>query len=73
MKCLGVEEGGEDRMMGIEGGEDLGGLKESGKSLVVKGVVKEGGKGVGDGEMRMEGRGKGSLCNGEGELRIEGD
>ena len=63
----------QDTIIRIDRPEDLARFKQSGKTLLVNGVLKEGGKPVSHAEISIQGTGKRTFSNVQREFSIEAD
>ena len=73
IKSLRLDEAAQDTIIRIDRPEDLARFKQSGKTLLVNGVLKEGGKPVPHAEISIQGTGKHTFSNAQGEFSIEAD
>ena len=73
VKSLRLNEAAQDTIIRIDRPEDLARFKQSGKTLLVNGVLKEGGKPVPQAEISIQGTGKRTFSNAKGEFSIEAD
>lgn len=73
IKSLRLDEAAQDTIIRIDRPEDLARFKQSGKTLLVNGVLKEGGKPVPHAEISIQGTGKRTFSNAQGEFSIEAD
>ena len=73
IKSLRLDEAAQDTIIRIDRPEDLARFKQSGKTLLVNGVLKEGGKPVPQAEISIQGTGKRTFSNAQGEFSIEAD
>ena len=73
VKSLRLDEAAQDTIIRIDRPEDLARFKQSGKTLLVNGVLKEGGKPVPHAEISIQGTGKHTFSNAQGEFSIEAD
>ena len=73
IKSLRLDEAAQDTIIRIDRPEDLARFKQSGKTLLVNGVLKEGGKPIPQAEISIQGTGKRTFSNAQGEFSIEAD
>ena len=73
IKSLRLDEAAQDTIIRIDRPEDLARFKQSGKTLLVNGVLKEGGKPVPHAEISIQGTGKRTFSNAQGKFSIEAD
>lgn len=73
IKSLRLDKAAQDTIIRIDRPEDLARFKQSGKTLLVNGVLKEGGKPVSQAEISIQGTGKRTFSDAQGEFSIEAD
>ncbi len=73
LKSLRLDEAAQDTIIRIDRPEDLVKFKQSGKTFQVKGILKEGGRPVPHAEISVQGTGRHSFSDKNGEFTIEAD
>lgn len=73
IKSLQLDEAAQDTIIRIDRPEDLARFKQNGKTLRVNGVLKEGDKAIPHAEISIQGTGKRTFSNTQGEFSIEAD
>lgn len=73
IKSLRLDEAAQDTIIRIDRPEDLVKFKQSGKTFQAKGVLKEGGKPIPHAEISVQGTGRHTFSNKNGEFTIEAD
>lgn len=73
LKSLRLDEAAQDTIIRIDRPEDLVKFKQSGKKFQAKGILKEGGRPVPHAEISVQGTGRHSFSDKNGEFTIEAD
>lgn len=73
LKSLRLDEAAQDTIIRIDRPEDLVKFKQSGKTFQAKGILKEGGRPVPHAEISVQGTGRHSFSDKNGEFTIEAD
>ena len=73
IKSLRLDEAAQDTIIRIDRPEDLVRFKQSGKTFLAKGILKEGGKPIPPAEISVQGTGRHTFSNKNGEFTIEAD
>lgn len=73
LKSLRLDQAAQDTIIRIDRPEDLARFKQSGKTFTAKGILKEGGKPIPHAEISVQGTGRHTFSNKNGEFSIEAD
>lgn len=73
VKTIRLDESAQDTIIRIDRPEDLARFKQSGKTLLINGVLKDGGRPIPHAEISIQGTGRHTFSNPQGEFSIEAD